>query len=63
MKAGRESPPSTKFADKESLENRPTQSIYSALTDSKNLVLMALVEGIRGSSRGGHSSPGVSNKC
>ena len=46
MKNGRESPPNTKSADKESLENRPTRSIYSTSTDSKNLVLTVLVEGI-----------------
>lgn len=46
MKNGRESPPNTESADKEPLENRTTQSIYSTSTDSKNLVLTVLVEGI-----------------
>ena len=46
MKNGRESPPNTESADKEPLENRTTQSIYSTSTDSKTFVLTVLVEGI-----------------
>ena len=46
MKNGRESPPNTESADKEPLENRTTQSIYSTSTDSKIFVLTVLVEGI-----------------